>query len=170
MTTIAQHATELAQRRAIVAARYLRGDVQARIAADLGVTQQQISLDLKAIRAAWLVAAIRDYDAAVAEELAKIDAVEVEYWAAWKRSQLDKETSMQEAGADGKKKVSLRKEGQAGSPAFLDGVLRCIERRCKLLGLDAPDRYDVRINWEELTDEQLDRLARGEPPGKVLSA
>lgn len=161
--------TQIAAHRSEIARRYLRGEYQADIARDLGISQPTVSLDLKAIRAAWLTSAIRDFDAARAEELARIDAVESEYWAAWERSKQDKEIAYQEAGADGKKKkVSLRKEGQAGNPSFLAGILTCIERRCSILGLDAPKRFV--INWDDLTEEQEERLARGEPPEKVLAA
>jgi DNA-binding CsgD family transcriptional regulator len=158
-----------------IAARYLRGEYQVEIAAALGISQQQVSYDLKAIRAAWLASAVRDFDALKAQELAKIDAVEREYWLAWERSKKDKEISVQEGGeVDPQtrkpriKKVVMRKEGQAGNPAFLAGVLTCIERRCSILGLDAPKRFVIR--WDDLTDEQIDRLAAGEPPEKVLSA
>lgn len=161
--------TQLAQHRQEIASRYLRGEYQADIARDLGISQQTVSLDLKAIRAAWLASSIRDYDAAIAQELARIDEVEREYWSAWEKSKQDKEITYQEAGGDGhKKKVSLRREGQAGMPAFLDGVLKCIERRCRLLGLDALDRFI--IDWDSLTPEQMNRLAAGEPPQKVLTA
>jgi hypothetical protein len=163
-------------RRTEVARRYLRGEMQAEIARDYGVNQAQISRDLAVIRAAWLASAIRDFDTARAEELAKIDAVEAEYWLAWERSKKDKEIAVQET--DGTqdertkrpriKKAYLRKEGQSGNPAYLAGVLSCIERRCKILGLDAPERF--KIQWDDLTDEQIDRLAAGEPPTKVLSA
>lgn len=156
-------------RRAEVARRYLQGEMQEEIARSFGVTQGQISQDLKVVRAAWLESAVRDFDAAKAQELAKIDAVEREYWLAWERSKQDKEVAIQEAGADKKiKKATLRKEGQAGNPAFLAGILTCIERRCKILGLDAPTRF--KIDWENLTEEQEERLARGEPPDKVLAA
>lgn len=163
-------------RRAEVARRYLQGEMQEQIAQSFGVTQGQISQDLKVIRAAWLKAAIRDFDAARAEELAKIDEVEREYWAAWERSKKDKEIAVQETDgvSDEKtrkpriKKVSLRKEGQSGNPAYLAGVLSCIDKRCQILGLDAPKRFVVR--WEDLTDEQIDRLAAGDPPERVLSA
>ena len=158
-----------------IAARYLRGEYQVEIAAALGISQQQVSYDLKAIRAAWLASAVRDFDALKAQELAKIDAVEREYWLAWERSKKDKEISVQEGGeVDPQtrkpriKKVVMRKEGRAGNPAFLAGVLTCIERRCAILGLDAPKRFVIR--WDDLTDEQIDRLAAGEPPEKVLSA
>lgn len=168
--------TEVLARRQEVAARYLRGEMQSQIAQAFGVSQAQISKDLAAVRAAWLDAAIRDFDAARAQELAKIDQVEREYWLAWERSQKDKEIALQET--DGTqdertrkpriKKASLRKEGQSGNPAFLAGVLTCIERRCAILGLDAPKRFVIK--WDDLTDEQIDRLAAGEPPEKVLAA
>jgi hypothetical protein len=174
--TQAQNETTLAARRQQVAAAYLRGEYQSDIAVRFGISQQQISLDLKTIRAAWLQSAIRDFDQARAEELAKIDAVESEYWQAWERSKKDKEVAVQEGDGtldkDTRKpkisKISLRKEGQAGNAVFLQGILTCIERRCKILGLDAPTRFN--INWDELTPEQEERLAKGEPPEKVLSA
>lgn len=168
--------TEVWARRQEVASRYLRGEQQTEIARAFGLSQAQISKDLAAVRAAWLASAVRDFDAAKAQELARIDEVEREYWLGWERSKQDKEVSVQET--DGKldektkrpkiKKAVLRKEGQSGNPAFLAGVLTCIERRCAILGLDAPKRFV--INWDELTEEQEDRIARGEDPRKVLSA
>ena len=88
--THAQNETTLAARRQQVAAAYLRGEYQADIATRFGISQQQISLDLKTIRAMWLQSAVRDFDAARAEELAKIDAVEAEFWGAWEKSKKDK--------------------------------------------------------------------------------
>jgi hypothetical protein len=173
-----------AARRAQVASRYLLGELQAAIAESFGVDQAQISRDLKIIRQQWLESAIRDFDAARAEELAKIDLVEREAWAAWARSQEEKEIASQQEQHDPivwddaqgkpqitykiKKRISMRKEGQAGAPAFLEVVLKCIAKRCEILGLDAPQRFTIR--WEDLTPEQEDRLARGEPVEKVLAA
>jgi transcriptional regulator with XRE-family HTH domain len=157
---------QILNHRRIIAERYLRGDYQSDIARDLGISQPQISYDLKAIRAQWIAATIRDFDAAKAQELAKIDQVEAEYWKAWARSQEDKEISYSETGMKGSKSGN-RSEGQAGNPAFLDGVLKCITKRCEILGLDAPKRFT--INWDDLTPEQEERLAKGEPPEKVLN-
>lgn len=159
--------TTVEARRVEVAQRYLRGEMQSEIARSFGVTQQQISQDLKAIRAFWLASAIRDFDAAKAQELAKIDEVERAAWSGWARSQEDKEVSFHETGVKGSRSGS-RQEGQSGNPAFLTTILTCIERRCAILGLDAPKRFVVR--WEELSEEQIDRLAKGEPPEKVLAA
>ena len=102
--------------RQTIAERYLRGDYQEAIARDLGISQQQVSYDLKAIRAAWLASAVRDFDAAKAQELAKIDAVEREYWLGWERSQKPKEIEYSEDTSKGLKS-GKRREGQAGSPA-----------------------------------------------------
>ena len=158
--------TEVLARREDVARRYLQGQTQSEIADVFGVSQAQISKDLAAIRAAWLASAMRDFDAAKAQELAKIDTVEHEYWLAWERSKKNKETKYSEDSSKGFKSGE-RRESQAGNPAFLAGVLTCIERRCSILGLDAPKRFVIK--WDDLTDEQIDRLAAGEPPEKVLS-
>ena len=161
--------TEVLSRRTEVARRYLQGEMQEQIAQSFGVSQAQISKDLTVIRAAWLAAAVRDFDAARAQELAKIDAVEREYWEAWERSKKDKETTLHDVdGAKQIKKATIRREGQSGNAAYLAGILTCIERRCSILGLDAPKRFVIK--WDELSDEQIDRLAKGEPPEKVLSA
>jgi hypothetical protein len=139
--------------------------MQSEIAKSFGVTQGQISQDLAIIRAQWLASAIRDFDALKAEELRKIDLVEREYWLAWERSQQDKEIEFEERGSKGTRS-GTRSEGQAGNPAFLEGVLKCIAKRCEILGLDAPKRFQ--INWDELTPEQEEQLAKGVPPEKVL--
>lgn len=173
--TYTRETTEIAKRREEVAARYLRGEYQTTIAQALGIDQAQVSRDLKALRDMWLSSAIRDFDAAKAQELAKIDEVERAAWHAWERSTKDKEVATQETdGLDTQtrkpklKKATLRKEGQSGNPAFLSTILTCIDKRCQILGLDAPKRFVVK--WEDLTEEQMERLARGEPPEKVLAA
>lgn len=166
-----------------VAERYLRGEYQSTIAEALGVDRSTISRDLAAIRRAWLASAVRDFDEAKAQEIAKIDAVEREAWAAWSRSTEDREVATQEeindpityTDAKGvpqtknktRRRATLRREGQTGAAVFLDVVLRCIAKRCEILGLDAPKRFV--IDWDNVTEEQEDRLARGEPPEKVLT-
>jgi transposase-like protein len=156
---------QILHHRQIIAERYLRGDYQSAIARDLGISQQQVSYDLKAIRAQWLASSVRDFDAAKAQELARVDEVERAAWAGWTRSQKDKEIEFEEEGPKGSRSGN-RKEGQSGNPAFLQVILSCISKRCEILGLDAPKRFV--INWDELTPEQEEQLARGVPPEKVL--
>jgi hypothetical protein len=99
---------------------YLKGQqTQAEIGEVLGISQSQVSRDLKTLRNRWLDASLRTFDEARAEQLAKLDRVEYEHWRGW------------EASVAG---------NRPGSPAYLHGVLRCIARRCTLLGLDAPGK------------------------------
>lgn len=69
-----------------IAEMYLQGYKQADIAAQLDVTQQQISYDLKKLQERWLKSSLRSFEAAKAEELAKIDELERIYHDAWRRS------------------------------------------------------------------------------------
>jgi len=115
------------------------------------LTQQTISNDLRAIQAEWLKSSIRDFDEMRAQELAKIDRLEREYWRGWERSCEDAETVRKEGPASGVEKIVKTEKGQAGDPRFLSGVERCIERRCKLLGLDAPVKQDITSGGEAIT-------------------
>jgi hypothetical protein len=158
------------QRRQQIATRYVHGELQASIAQGLGVSQQRISQDLMVIRQHWLASSIRDFDILKAEQLAKVDAVEREAWAAWQRSQQPREVTVTEQ-TDGEKpsrKASMRREGQAGDPRFLERVQKCIDQRCEILGLHAAKKFV--IDWDTLSDEQLERLARGESIPQVLAA
>ncbi|MGG6266214.1 hypothetical protein ACQ4M3_05165 [Leptolyngbya sp. AN03gr2] len=127
-----------------LARRYLMGETQTAIAADLGVTQQTISDDLKLIRKRWRKSAIRDFDEAIALELAKIDLVESELWQQWERSKKPRRTKRDEEGTGDRgasvKTVTIESSG-LGDPRYLEGVMKCIDRRCRLLGLDAELKY-----------------------------
>ena len=81
------------------------------MAARLGVSQSTISRDVHSIRASWRAHATRDYEKLVAEENAKLDVLEQ----AW----FEKATVELDA---------------------VDRVLRIMERRARLLGLDRPTR------------------------------
>jgi hypothetical protein len=125
------------QRRQQIAALYLQGHYQSAIAQQLGVSQQQVSYDLKAVQKTWLASALRDFDQAKAQELAKIDEAERAYWAGWERSCQQQEVTLtkQVDGKEPRTEASIRRETPVGDPRFLDGVLKCITQRCDLLGL-----------------------------------
>lgn len=131
---------------------YLRGMYQADIARQLGVTQQQVSYDLKIIQTRWAEKTAIDFDLEKQKELSRIDTVEREYWEAWERSKGEKVKARQETnGRDksGKPMVSKavsEKEQMIGNPQFLQGVQWCITERCKLLGLVAPAKLDANVN------------------------
>lgn len=180
-----------------VARLYLQGKYQSEIATARSVTQSSISKDLKVLQERWRRSADRDFNAAKQEQLAKIDLLEREAYAAWERSKLDKETTFSEqnntqpamsflddkeessaddeAEGDGKAKSArsrkqaqvrtktyLRREGQTGNPAYLDKLQWCIEQRCKILGLYAPDQVNIggalQVNMEGALAEAITKL------------
>ena len=105
----------------------LQGVPQTEIARMFNVTPAQISYDLKAIRKRWLDQTTLDLDQAKAQECAKIDNLERTYWSAY--------DLLAESG-DGPSAFE--------TSAILSGVLNCINRRCRLLGLDEPVKVDQR--------------------------
>jgi hypothetical protein len=125
------------QRRQQVAQLYLAGKYQSEIGQLLGVTQQQISLDLRVVQQQWLAASIRDFDAHRAELLAKVDAVERAAWEAWARSLQQREVTLTKriTGKDPRDEASIRRETPVGDPRFLERIQKCLDQRADLLGL-----------------------------------
>jgi hypothetical protein len=142
----------IVERRKRVAACYLRGVPQHEIARTEGVNPAQICRDLAAIREEWRASAVRGFDAAKAQELAKIDALEAVAWAAWERSCEDEVTrtaskekgraTKEGAALPDRRRVLVSKKGQVGDERFLARVAWCIDRRCELLGLDPPKKVE----------------------------
>lgn len=134
---------QLARDRRRIAGLYLEGRLQVDIAREVGLSQSTVSNDLKALQRIWLKSSLIDINEAKAREIAEIDNLEREYYKAWHRSREDAETLRQEGDKEGLDKVTKTSKGQAGDPRFLSGIQWCIERRCKILGVDAPERSDV---------------------------
>ena len=142
---------QLQRDRQSIADWYCQGMTQAAIAERINadpereyqLSQQTISNDIRSIQSAWLASSLRDFDDMRAEQLGKIDRLEREYWRGWERSCEDAETVVKKQDPKGERQMQQTLKGQAGSPAFLAGVERCIERRCKLLGLDAPEKKEL---------------------------
>jgi DNA-binding Lrp family transcriptional regulator len=137
-----------------IASLYLKGELQGDIAESLGLSQSTVSRALKSLQEDWRASALIDINEAKARELAKIDALEMEYWSAWKRSQEDAEsetTKMQGTPpkqgdanpAPAKLETQKKREGQSGNPAFLRGIEWCINKRCEILGVNAPVKSEV---------------------------
>jgi len=106
------------------------------------VAQPQVCYDLRIVRRRWLESSIRNFDEARAQELAKLDRIEAEFWAGWERSRRIKQvtSTKRREGNDVSTETGFRKEEQAGNPHFMDGVLKCIFKRCAILGFGAPKK------------------------------
>jgi biotin operon repressor len=101
-----------------------QGLTQAVIADRLGLSQPQINYDIQLIRKRWREQQDNDFEELTAQQIAKIDLTERDYWQGWNTSRNDP-------------------SGRAlpGDPAYLAGVLNCVRQRCKLLGIDAVVKY-----------------------------
>lgn len=111
-----------------IAALYLRGDTQMEIAAKLRVSQATVSRDLVVIQEQWKIERVQDINEAKQRELSRVDNLEREYWQAWEAS----------------------KAKQVSDPRYLAGVMSCIDKRCAILGIEAPKRTDLTTNGKEL--------------------
>lgn len=135
---------------------YLQGWTQAKIAEELGLSRTQITYDLRVIQKQWVKNTTFALDEYKGKELAKIDVVESEAWEAWEKSK--EQYKRQYESFKGIKKItdengidkiqpqyvdkSIETENQYGNSKYLELVMKCIERRCKMLGIDAPSKFE----------------------------
>lgn len=129
--------------------------MQVDIADELDISRATVSRDLTHLYKEWQESSLVDIDASKAQELAKVDRLEREYWVAWVHSCEDAETIRQEgskteAGTVKPDKIVKTAKGQAGDPRFLAGVQWCITKRCEILGLDAAIKQDITSAGEKL--------------------
>lgn len=125
---------------------YLKGKWQTEIAEEIGVSQQQISLDIQELQKRWRESGLVNLDEAKQKELSRIDTLERTYWEAWERTLEEKTKTRTEQSTSGKgdkdagktAKATIEKETLLGNPAYLSGVQWCISERCKILGIYAP--------------------------------
>ncbi|HSG63294.1 MAG TPA: hypothetical protein VLA24_17855 [Pseudomonadales bacterium] len=133
---------------------HLRGKNADEIAIELSairpynLSRQQVGYDIRAVSEIWKAEAIALIDEAKSRTLADLKELQGEFWSAWESSKEERTKARQEVGGkkDGQPvvtKSSMEKEQRDGNPAFLQGVLSCIDRRCKILGIDAPVKNEV---------------------------
>ena len=148
---------QLEQTRAIITKLYLKGHTMEFIVQELEretgvqISRPQVAYDIALVVQRWRKEAAGDIERAKGIELGKLNKLELEYWSPWERSCLPREIT-RTAKTEGEKatiSASSRKEQRDGNPAFLIGVMSCIERRCRILGIDAP----VKVNVEDVTRE-----------------
>jgi hypothetical protein len=110
---------------------YLRGRRQTYIATKLGISQQQVSYDIKQLRRRWRESSVVNFNEAAQEQLARIDELERTYWIAWERSTTDT---------------------KVGNASFLEGVQWCVEQRCKILGIYEATK--ISLDWRRAVENQ----------------
>lgn len=116
-----------------------QGKTQSWIGGQLGLTQQQISYDVKEVRKQWAANTDLSYEQHIAQLLAEIQFVERVYWAEYLGDGLTNEKVTLTKGitplgeATSKKVVYTNNQGRLEA---LNGILKCIDRQIKILGLD----------------------------------
>jgi predicted transcriptional regulator len=153
----------------LISSLYLRGYTQHEISERINLSQPVISRTLKSLQEQWRNSDLIDINEAKQKELAKIDHLELEYYEAWERSCQNTESNtskvVKTAGGKGKPGTDRQEATQSvkthlGDPRYLQGVERCIDKRCKILGLDAPIKLDQSI--ASTTDHKLEILSTPE--------
>ena len=140
------------QRRERVAKLYLEGHNQQAIADRVSCCVATVCKDLKALQAEWRENAESDFSDKMATEIAKLDKIEATAWEGFRDSKETVETNTN--GATIKK--------TAGEPRFLVIIQNCIDKRCKILGIDAPGRVELSgKNGQPLEVKEKFQLAIG---------
>ena len=107
---------------------------------NITISQATISRDLDEIQEQWKQTTTLDIDKAKVNELQKIDRVERELWKGWNRSygHVKKKTAKVKDSDDKghESEKTVQEWEQAGDPRFLLGILQCIEKRCRILGIE----------------------------------
>lgn len=166
--TVAQHENDLT----FIADRYVRGATVPEMVKELNenrtyqLTPDMIYYDLKVIHTRWVHSYLLDFNEVKAKELAHIDALEREYWIAWKNSLEPSEIIDTEKIDDShgnsrgtavpsysRTKIKKRQKGSYGNPDFLTGIQWCIEQRCKIMGL-LISTQNINVSWRKQAEEQ----------------
>lgn len=143
-----------------IAKLYVKGVTQMDMAKRLGVSQGQISTDLKKLLRQWETTRLDDIDRYKNEQLVRINIIEAEMHEAWEKSKITKKVVINKSKSGkmlddidpvtGKKiKVQMdeywragttEEEPIAGDMQYMNGMMWCVQERAKLLGLYAPKK------------------------------
>lgn len=126
--------TAITRRRARVAQLALAYVPQAAIAIELKVSPATISGDMKAVREAWLADAKMDVQTALVRDIESLNRLESRLWQQFSQATLEPDERTRTAAQ----------------------ILKCKERRAKLLGFDQPELLDVTISDERLVAEVIE--------------
>jgi hypothetical protein len=132
-------------------------------AREYNVSRTQVTKDIKKEVELWKHERLDNIDESVQQEIQKINVLEMEYWKAWIKSQKTRKISTTSAknNVNEQKKIvgsteiskTERQEESVGDVRFLQGVERCIQKRCELSGLDKAKEIVISGKLEHTTFE-----------------
>lgn len=143
----------------IIARMYVKGRTQMEMARELGLSQGQISNDLRNLLKSWEESRMHNIDLHKNAALLRINMIEEELWEAWEKSKTAKKVvntksksgEMADAlDASGRPiKTSEEKYWRAGSSEelptggdmqYMNGIMWCLQERAKIMSLYAPKK------------------------------
>jgi DNA-binding transcriptional regulator LsrR (DeoR family) len=92
---------------------YLKGMNQTEVAHEIGMHQTMVSKELAAVRQRWVITYMKMFSRKVFEELEEVDRLEQQFQEKYEKS----------------------KRHGIGNINYLDGVLQCVAKRMKILGM-----------------------------------
>jgi len=110
-----------------------------------------IGKDMKRMLEAWRTERDDNIDEWVNAQLIKLDKLEQNYWTAWEKSLKAFTRTKTKTGHNSFgtiEETSMEDMLMLGEPRYLQGVERCIQKRCDLLGLDKPKEMIIRTNLD----------------------
>lgn len=141
---------------------YVKGTSQIEIGRQLGVSQGQVSNDLKRLLKRWEETRLNEIDRYKHEQLLRINMIEEEMWSAWEKSKISGKKTVSkgksgefESGKDPLTGKTVTKddyekywrvgeqeelpEGK-GDMQYMNGIMWCTQERAKIVGLYAPKK------------------------------
>lgn len=147
-----------------------RGYSQAEIAKVIGVSQPQISEDLKTIRQHYRQMANATYAEKVEEKRAQLREVRAQAWVAWEKSKKDGTRWAEEvttSATGDRTKTTDVKEGRLPDATYLRVIIETLRDESALDGLNQPQKLNIHANvidWSELfrrtVDSEVDQVEK----------
>jgi len=115
------------------------------------LSHTQIGTDMNRMLKDWRKDRESSIDEWVNAELLKLDKLEQTYWASFEKSikaltKTKTKTGSNSFGAIDE--TTMEDMLMLGDPRYLQGIERCIQKRCDLLGLDMPKEISIKTNLD----------------------
>lgn len=138
-------AVRVAKRSVEVVDRYAQGQSMWHIARTMCIPFPTVHRDILTARKNWKDKNILRIEAIKEKELDKIDQIEARAVASYELSLRESSETItgRTTGDHPSEMARITKKQQAGEATFLMVLLKCVEMRCKVLGLFAPRQADI---------------------------
>lgn len=153
------------------------------------VSRQTIRNDIEWLKTQWKESALYDFEAAKNQIMNELNHLKKKAWEELHKSERPKTTTTTEAASNGTDFESIlsgedqpegasvtvgrtitREEEREGNVAYMQLIERIIERQCKILGIDAPNKLAlVDSKGNDVTSTREAVLAATEKMGQTLT-